>query len=200
MAAKNLTIGENYLSEIDLIDSDGNSIDRADIENLSVKIWQYPQRVIETIAWGSAKLTDGSTDSKLKIQVAAATSLKFREGKVYARVVSGDTDAAYTVDGDRISLPDFHILTAYIKRPDDEQGEVTEVIEHYRGLYDASVNAAPSSNGAGTAGAILGGDNWIVNVAGVIFGIQVNIGNQLIARINNPGQTSGNWTIIGNQS
>lgn len=104
MAAKNLTIGENYISEVDLVDSDGNSVTRASIETMTVKIMQH-RRVIESIVKPHARLTDGTTDSKQKIEVSTATG--FREGKVYARVVSGDTDALYTVGGARISMPDY---------------------------------------------------------------------------------------------
>jgi len=197
MAAKNLTIGANYISEVDLVDSDGNSVTLADIGTYSVEIWQH-RRLIETIPTG-AKLTAGTTASKLKIEISEATSLKFREGMVIARVVGEKTNILYTADGVRISLPDYHILTMYIQLPEDEEA-VTTVIDHYRGLYDASGNVQPTTGGAGTGGAILGGDYWIINVAGTIFGIPVNVGNTITSKINNPGATSGNWTITGNMS
>lgn len=198
MAASDITIGENYISEIDLVDSDGNSVTLASLDSLVIKVMQYG-RTHESITLPNAKLTAGTTASKLKIEISSALSLLFREGRVYARAVSGDTNALYTVDGARKSLPDYHILTAYTQRPEGET-TVTTVIDHYRGLYDASVNLAPSTNGSGTGGEILGGDYWIISVAGTVFGIFVNIGNQIISKINSPGQTSGNWTIIGNQS
>lgn len=197
MAASDITIGENYISEVDLVDSDGNTVLLSALENYSVKIMQY-NRVIETIAEASPKLTAGTTTSKLKIETSEETSLKFREGKVYARVVTGDTNALYTEDGERISMPDYHILTAYIQRPEDED-TVTTVIEHYRGLYDASVNAAPSSGGAGTGGAILGGDYWISNVAGTVFGTPYPVNTRFQATVNNPGQTQSNWHITSSQ-
>ena len=195
--AANITIGENYIPEVDLIDSDGNSVTLASIENLSVQIRQY-NRVIETIATG-AKLTAGTTASKLKIEIEAATSLKFREGKVYARVVSGDTNVLYTVGGDRISLPDYHILTAYLTRPEEDEGDVTTVIEHSRGAYDASGNIMPSTGGAGTAGAVLMGDFWYLDPGGTLFGTPYATNTRIEARINNPGQTQANWYITGTQ-
>jgi len=198
MAAKNLTIGANYISEVDLVDSDGNSVNLGDITTYSVEIRQYPDRVIETIPAG-AKLTAGTTASKLKIEISETTSLKFREGMVIARVVGEKTNVLYTADGVRISLPDYHILTMYIQLPEDEES-VTTVIDHFRGSYDASGNVAPSTGGAGTGGAILAGDEWVISVAGTIFGIPVNVGNRILSKINNPGQTSSNWTIAGNMS
>lgn len=197
MAANNITIGENYISEVDLVDSDGNTVLLSALENYSVKIMQY-NRVIETIAEASPKLTAGTTASKLKIETSEETSLKFREGKVYARVVTGDTNALYTEDGERISMPDYHILTAYIQRPEDED-TVTTVIDHWRGSYDASGNVAPSTGGAGTGGAILAGDEWVITVAGTIFGTLRSVGDRITALVNNPGQTSGNWSIQGAQ-
>ena len=189
----NLTIGANYISEIALVDSDGNSVNREDIDSLAVQIRQH-RRVIETLTWPTARLTDGTAANKLKIEISPAVSAALKEGEVLARVVSGDTNALYTVGGARISLPDYHILTMYIELPDDNDDEVT-VIEHYRGFYDASVNAAPSSGGAGTGGAILGGDWWSINVAGVIFGTPRSVGDRVTALVNNPGQTSGNWSF-----
>lgn len=195
MAAKNLTIGENYICEVDLVDSDGNSVTRASIDSMTVQLWNH-RRVIESFTKPNAKLTDGTTASKQKIEVSPATSLLFREGKVYARVVSGDTDALYTVGGARISMPDYHILTMYSQLPEDDE-TVTTTIEHHRGFYDASGNVAPSSGGAGTGGAILAGDYWVSNVAGTVFNIYCPVGTRFTALVNNPGQTSGNWQLSG---
>ena len=196
--ATSLTIGANYIVEVDLVDSDGNTLNRSDIATMTVQIRQYG-RLAESITKPNAKLTDGTTASKQKIEISPATSLLLREGRVYARVVSGETDSLYTVGGARVSMPDYHILTMYIQLPEDEEA-VTTVIDHYRGLYDASGNVQPTTGGAGTGGAILGGDYWIIGTAGTIFGIPVNVGNIITSKINNPGATSGNWTITGNMS
>lgn len=196
--AKNLTIGANYISEIDLVDSDGNTILRADIDDMTVQIRQYG-RVIETFIWGTdLELTPGTSGSQLKIETSSELTALFKEGKVYARPVIGDDNALYTEDTQRISLPDYHILTMYRELPEDDD-TVTSVIEHYRGLYDASTNVAPSTGGAGTGGAILAGDYWAVSVAGTIFGIPVAVGALLTALVNTPGQTSGNWTFTAGQ-
>jgi hypothetical protein len=195
----NLTIGATTIVEIDLVDVDGNNINRDDCEYLAIEIRQY-NRVLATYVFPDDEvLTEGTTDSKLKIEISQVLSAKFREGKVYARAIIENTDAEFVEDGEQKSLPDYHILTMYMELPDDNDDEVT-VIDHYRGLYDASGDVAPSAGGSGTAGAILAGDEWVINVAGTIFGIDVNIGNRIMATVNNPGQTSGNWTISGNQS
>lgn len=64
-----------------------------------------------------------------------------------------------------------------------------------RGNYDASSNLFPSTGGSGTAGAILKGDLWFISVAGTLGGVAVNIGDQVRALANTPGQTSSNWAV-----
>lgn len=66
----------------------------------------------------------------------------------------------------------------------------------YRGGYDASSNVYPSTGGSGTAGAVLKGDMWIVSVAGTLGGSAVQIGDSVIANVDTPGQTAGNWNIL----
>lgn len=66
----------------------------------------------------------------------------------------------------------------------------------YRGGYDASVNTFPTTNGSGTAGAIKKGDMFIISVAGTLGGNAVQVGDSLIASVDTPGQTSGNWNIL----
>lgn len=196
--AKALTIGANYISEIDLVDSDGNTILRSDIDDMTVQIRQYG-RVIETLTWGTdLELTAGTSGSQLKIETSSELTAMLKEGKVYARPVIGDTNALYTEDGKRISLPDYHILTMYRELPEDDE-EVTTVIEHSRGAYDASGNVMPSTGGAGTGGSILSGDFWYLSVAGTLFGTPYEVNTRIEARINNPGQTQANWYITTTQ-
>jgi len=66
----------------------------------------------------------------------------------------------------------------------------------YRGGYDASVNAYPSSGGSGTGGAILKGDMWVVSVAGTIDGHAIHAGDSLIANEDTPGQTTAKWNTV----
>lgn len=70
----------------------------------------------------------------------------------------------------------------------------------WRGAYDASGNTYPSTGGSGAAGAILAGDEWYVSVAGQLnvsgLGvIDVYTDALIIAKINTPGTTPGNWIV-----
>jgi len=73
--------------------------------------------------------------------------------------------------------------------------------EHFRGNYDASGDAYPSSGGSGTAGAISAGDEWLVTVgttAGLPGGIAIGSGDKTILKaiVNSPGNTLSDWKII----
>lgn len=187
--SKNLTIGEGYTSQVDLVDSDGNSVTLSAVQDdLTVDIRQFG-RVIETFTWGDTELTAGDTGTQLKILTDETLTARLREGSVLARV---------HIDDGQISLPDYHILTMYAELPEDDE-TVTTVIEHSRGGYDASSNAMPSTGGAGTGGAILAGDWWYLSVQGTLFGTPYGVNTRIEARINNPGQTQANWYITTTQ-
>ena len=66
----------------------------------------------------------------------------------------------------------------------------------YRGGFDASVNAYPSSGGSGTGGAILKGDMWVVSVGGTIDGKVIHAGDSLIANVDTPAQTTAKWNTV----
>jgi hypothetical protein len=66
----------------------------------------------------------------------------------------------------------------------------------YRGAYDASVNTFPASGGSGTAGAVKKGDAWVISVAGTLGGSAIQIGDMLVANVDTPGQTDGNWNKL----
>ena len=66
----------------------------------------------------------------------------------------------------------------------------------YRGAYNASVNAYPTTGGSGTAGAILKGDMWVISVAGTMGTVVVQIGDAVIANTDTPGQTDTNWNVL----
>lgn len=74
-------------------------------------------------------------------------------------------------------------------------GLVTWLLD-YRWGYDASVNTFPASGGSGTAWAVLKGDMWVISVAGTLGGTAVQIGDSVIANVDTPGQTAGNWNIL----
>ena len=67
-----------------------------------------------------------------------------------------------------------------------------------RGSYDASVNLFPSSGGSGTAGAIMKGDIWTINVQGTLGGIVMHVGDTVRALVDSPAQTTANWALLEN--
>lgn len=69
----------------------------------------------------------------------------------------------------------------------------------YRGTFDASAGTFPASGGSGASGAILQGNFWIVSVAGTLGGTAVTPGDWVFAKQDAPGQTAGNWDIIGKE-
>jgi hypothetical protein len=74
-------------------------------------------------------------------------------------------------------------------------------VDHWRGAYDLSVDAYPSSGGSGVAGAIQSGDEWYVSVIGDLdvtgLGvITINTGAIIKALVNTPGTTPENWRVI----
>jgi len=66
----------------------------------------------------------------------------------------------------------------------------------YRGGFNASVNAYPSTGGSGTGGAILKGDMWVVSVGGTIDGKVIHAGDSLIANVDTPAQTTAKWNTV----
>lgn len=66
----------------------------------------------------------------------------------------------------------------------------------YRGSYDASTNLFPATGGSGLAGAILKGDFYICSVGGTLDGTAVTPGDLIIAIVDTPRQTSGDWDLI----
>lgn len=66
----------------------------------------------------------------------------------------------------------------------------------YRGTYNASGNAFPSTGGSGAAGAIKQGDFWIVSTGGTLGGQAVTTDDLVIAKVDTPGSTAGNWDVL----
>jgi len=66
---------------------------------------------------------------------------------------------------------------------------------HYVGTVNASTGIYPVI-GSGSSNEVLKGDTYIVNVAGSLGGNAFQIGDFIIANIDTPGQTSGNWDNV----
>ncbi len=72
----------------------------------------------------------------------------------------------------------------------------TGSITYFIGGWDASGGTYPATGGTGAAGAIAKGNLWYITVAGTLpTGQVVEIGDTILALIDNPGQTQGNWLI-----
>lgn len=67
---------------------------------------------------------------------------------------------------------------------------------YFRGAYDASGNTFPASGGSGASGAILAGDTWYFSVAATsLDGSSWPVKTLVVALVNTPGQTVGNWRL-----
>jgi hypothetical protein len=66
---------------------------------------------------------------------------------------------------------------------------------NYRGGYDASGNTYPITGGSG-GGVILKGDTFVISIAGTLGGNPIQVGDSIIANVDSPGQTSGNWNTL----
>ena len=86
--------------------------------------------------------------------------------------------------------------TIWIANSDPQTSEITAGLLDDRGNYDASGNVWPSEGGSGTNGEILKGDLWIVSVTGTLGGKVVEVGDNVRALTDNPGQTASNWSIL----
>lgn len=65
-----------------------------------------------------------------------------------------------------------------------------------RGIYDASSDAYPSDGGSGVGGTIMKGDFWYISVAGELGGVPVQVGDSVMALVDEPEQTPANWNIL----
>lgn len=99
-----------------------------------------------------------------------------------------DTDTALSANSDT-KIPSQKAVKAYA------DGLVTGLLDD-RGNYDASVNTFPATGGSGAAGAVKKGDLWLISVAGTLGGVAVNVGDQIRALSDTPGQTASNWAIM----
>jgi hypothetical protein len=93
-----------------------------------------------------------------------------------------------TLDNSTTKYPTNNLVKTYV------DNRVAGLLD-YRGSYDASVNTYPTV-GSGDAGIVTKGDTWAISVAGVLGSVPIQIGDYLIAKIDNPGQTTSNWDTL----
>ena len=94
-----------------------------------------------------------------------------------------------TLDNSATKYPTNNLVKTYV------DGIVVGLLD-YRGGYDASPNTYPATGGSGTAGAVMKGDMWVISVAGTLGGNAIQIGDSIIANVDSPGQTAGNWNTL----
>lgn len=123
---------------------------------------------------------DNTSDANKPVSTAQQTAL---DGKLDDSQL--DTDNTLSADSDT-KIASQKAIKAYV------DGKVLGLLD-YRGAYDASGNTFPASGGSGTAGAILKGDMFVISVAGTLGGVDIQVGDSIIANVDTPGQTAGNW-------
>lgn len=99
-----------------------------------------------------------------------------------------DTDLS-SVSANDNTIPSAKATKSYV---DTKVGNAIR----YQGAYDASGNSYPTTGGSGTAGAIMKGDMFVISVAGTLGGVAMQVGDEIIANIDTPGQTSSNWNTL----
>lgn len=102
-------------------------------------------------------------------------------------------DSGYSVNNTIISSSNTTLPTSYVVL--QAIGAAVTSSKSFRGGYDASSNLFPTMGGSGAAGAILSGDVWNITVNGTLGGEAVVVGNTILALVDTPGQTAGNWLI-----
>jgi hypothetical protein len=121
-------------------------------------------------------------DSGIPTQESVDDSLELKEdvANKSTDVGLGESDTAY---------PSQRAVKAYV------DSSVVGLLND-RGNHDASGNTFPSSGGSGAAGAIKKGNSWYISVAGTLAGVAVNIGDNVRAKVDTPGQTASNWAVL----
>lgn len=130
----------------------------------------------------TASLMAGFSAGKKLISIAWATS---------AEIITG-TDATKPINSLQLAGSNY-ALKSYVDTA------VTGLLD-LRGGFDASGGAWPTSAspnpGSGVAGAVLKADWWVITVAGTINGLDVHVGDWIAAKIDTPGNTNANWTLV----
>lgn len=100
------------------------------------------------------------------------------------------------VDGfDKEAQKPFRLATYTAQYSRINTTPMTRTTFHYQDDYDASGNVFPSEGGSGQDGAIRKGDWFFISVPGILDGVAVEIGANIIARVDNPGQTKNDWYL-----
>lgn len=152
---------------------------------------------------GSVTVHLGSATVTVSVLTALVTSVNTRTGAVTGLAEQADLTAeaatratADTTNATAIATETTRATAAEATLHAYVDSSVVGLWDD-RGDYDASGNVFPTTGGSGSAGAIKKGDTWFVTVAGTLGGTAVAVGDVLLARVDSPGSTAGNW-FIGN--
>ncbi len=99
-----------------------------------------------------------------------------------------DTDTTLTTNSD-VKVATQKAIKTYVD-------SLVAGLLDYRGGYNASGGTYPTTGGSGASGAVSKGDMWVISVAGTLGGNPVQVGDSIIANIDTPGQTAGNWNTV----
>lgn len=144
--------------------------------------------------YASQKATKTYADGKVANDLTASTTVAPSKSAVNTALAlkedlaNKDTDGTLSANSDTKYASQKAVKT-YV------DGLVNNIVRLIGG-YDASSNLFPSTGGSGVAGAILKGDSWIITVGGTLGSQTVVAGDTIIARVNSPAQTEGNWNIL----
>lgn len=70
------------------------------------------------------------------------------------------------------------------------------VVNMIAGVWDASGGLLPSTTGSGPSGQVKHGDAFIISPGGTVSGTVLSVKDLIIAIVDSPGQTLGNWLLI----
>jgi len=71
-------------------------------------------------------------------------------------------------------------------------------VNPFRGEWSGTT-AMPESGGRYTSGVPAEGDNWVLTDELVIWGNVYSPGSIIFSKVNEPGQTQGNWLVLSVQ-
>jgi len=122
------------------------------------------------------------------------------ESRPPAGTLTGAEKLAVSQDGDAVRLTAQDIadlagggtiqsVTGFV---DDTDPANPIVLDHYCQTFDASGGGLPT-NGNGPGGVPMGGDWWVISVAGTIFGISVDVKQRFGAIITDPQDADDIW-------
>lgn len=153
----------------------------------------YYQKVRLVVKFGALYLqSDGSWEGLYSEYVFYVTKFdEYNEFEVIAQQPSVDYSSTH----------DFYVRVyhSFGNQADNyslaEIKAIPTIAGYYIATYDASSNLFPSTGGSGGGGAILKGDKWEISVAGILGGVAVVPGYNIVALVNSPGQTATNWFV-----